>query len=71
MENNEKFNLSEALKNLEGLVNWFDDQDEVDVEAGLEKVKEGAKLIKESKSRLKEIENEFKEVKEDIQSEDI
>lgn len=71
MANKDKFNLSEALKDLEGLVSWFDDQDEVDVEAGLKKVKEGAKLIKESKSRLKEIENEFKEVKEDIKEEDL
>lgn len=71
MANKDNFDLSKALKDLEGLVNWFDDQTQVDVEAGLKKVKEGAKLIKESKSRLKEIENEFEEVKEDIKEEDL
>ncbi|HMB17621.1 MAG TPA: exodeoxyribonuclease VII small subunit [Candidatus Paceibacterota bacterium] len=62
------FNLSKALKDLKSLVNWFEDQDQVDVEEGLKKVKEGAELVKESKKRLKEIENEFEEVKKDIES---
>lgn len=66
MEKKENFN--ESLKKLEGIVTWFEDQNEVDVEKGLEKVKEGAVLIKESKKRLKEIENEFLEVKKEMDS---
>jgi len=66
---NEKFNLSEALNKLETLVNWFKDQEKIDVEKGLEKVKEGSVLLKESRKRLKEIENEFEEVKKDIEEE--
>ena len=63
-----KVNLGESLKKLEEIVNWFDVQKEVDVENGLEKVKEGVILIKASKARLKEVENEFEEVKKDLET---
>lgn len=59
-------NLNDNLKKLEEISKWFDDREEVDVEEGLEKVKEAAILIKESKERLKQIENEFEEVKKEI-----
>jgi predicted transcriptional regulator len=62
-----KTNLSESLKQLEHIVEWFDAQKDADVEQGLEKVREGAILIKESKARLSEIENEFEEVKKDLE----
>ncbi|MEA2098078.1 MAG: exodeoxyribonuclease VII small subunit [Patescibacteria group bacterium] len=62
----EKTNLSESLKKLEKIVNWFELQEEIDVEKGLEKVKEGVKLIKASKERLKKVENEFEEVKKEL-----
>jgi exonuclease VII small subunit len=61
--------LGEALKKLEGIVSWFDNQEEVDVELGLAKVKEGADLIKASKARLKEVENEFTVVKKELEKE--
>jgi exonuclease VII small subunit len=61
-----KQNLSEQLKKLQKIVDWFEDQEEVDVEKGLLKVKEGAELIKSSKKRLKELENEFEEVRKDL-----
>jgi len=57
-----KESLSENIKKLEGIVEWFETQEEVDVEKGLEKFKEGALLVKSSRERLKEIENEFREV---------
>lgn len=63
-----KTNLGESLKKLEAIVGWFDEQKEVDVENGLEKVKEGVALIKESKARLREVENEFEEVKKDLET---
>ena len=59
-------NLSESLKKLEGIAAWFENQEEVDVEEGLKKVKEGAMLIKSSRERLKEVENEFEEVKKEL-----
>ena len=62
----EKNKLKDSLKKLRDIIDWFDEQEEVDVEAGLEKVKEGVMLIKESRARLKKIENEFEEVKKEI-----
>ncbi len=61
-----KMNLTKNLKEIEEIVQWFEGQEEVDVEQGIEKVKAGAKLIKESKKRLQEIENEFEEVKKEL-----
>lgn len=59
-------NLNDTLKKLSGIVAWFESQNELDVEKGLECVKEGAELIKSSRERLTQIENEFKEVKKEI-----
>lgn len=63
-----KNNLNDSLKKLADIVNWFDEQKEVDIEIGLAKVKEGAQLIKTSRERLKAIENEFEEIKKDLDS---
>ena len=60
-------NLGENLKKLSQIVSWFESQPELDVEKGLDYVKEGAILIKASRERLKEIENEFQEIKKEIQ----
>ncbi|PIR07535.1 hypothetical protein COY65_03160 [Candidatus Jorgensenbacteria bacterium CG_4_10_14_0_8_um_filter_39_13] len=65
----EKNKLKNSLKKLEEIIEWFDKQEEVDVEAGLERVKGGVALIKESKERLKELENEFEEIKEELKKE--
>lgn len=64
-----KINLKESLSKLNSIVEWFDEQEEVDVEMGLEKVKEGAELIKDCKKRLSEVENEFKEIQREIDKE--
>lgn len=61
--------LKDSLKKLKDIVDWFDKQEEVDVETGLEKIKEGAALIKNSKKQLKELENEFEKVKEGLEAE--
>ena len=66
----DKNELKNSLKKLEDIVEWFDKQEEVDVEAGLEKVKEGVGLIKTSRERLKKLENEFEEVKKEIEEQD-
>jgi len=63
-------NLNDNLKRLSEITDWFDKQEEVDVEAGLEKVKEAVQLIKASKERLKKIENEFEEIKKEVDIED-
>lgn len=63
-------NLTETMKKLRDIAGWFEQQDEIDVEKGLEKVKEGAELIKASRARLKELENEFEEVKKKLGDEE-
>ncbi len=65
-----KKNLNENLKRLADIAQWFDSQEEVDVEEGLKQVKEAAELIKASKARLKDIENEFSEIKKEIEKEE-
>ena len=62
-----KFNLKESLGKLNDIVAWFEEQEEVDVEVGLEKVKEGAKLVKDCKARLSEIENEFETIQKQVE----
>lgn len=68
-EKRNSVNLTKNLKDLAKIAEWFDSQEEVDIEEGLKKVKEASSLIKESKERLKEVENEFKEIKRDIEEE--
>ncbi|MCH7604460.1 exodeoxyribonuclease VII small subunit [Patescibacteria group bacterium] len=70
MAEQEKENISKSLSELQEIVNWFEKQENVDVEKGLEKVKDGANLIKELRERLQKVENEFKEIKENLSSED-
>ena len=65
-----KINLKESLKKLDEIVNWFEKQDEVDVEAGLVRIKDGAELVKLCKKRLSEIENEFEQIKRDTGAEE-
>ncbi len=64
-----KKTLTDSLKNIQDIISWFENQEEVDVEKGLEKIKEGAKLIQESRTRLREIENEFEVVKSELEKE--
>ena len=64
-------NLDGNLKRLKEISEWFENQEEVDVEEGLENIKEAAVLIKESRKRLKQIENEFEQIKKDIDEEVI
>ncbi len=61
-----KNNLSENIKKLSQTAQWFESQEDIDVEEGLKKVKEAVEIIKESKKRLTEIENEFEKVKKEI-----
>ena len=63
MQKEEKNNISKSLKNLEEIVNWFEEQEDVDIEKGLEKVKQGAVVIKTLKKRLTTVQNEFNEIK--------
>lgn len=62
-------NLSDNLKKLSEITQWFEAQKEIDIEQGLEKVKKAVGLIKASKERLKAVENEFEEIKKEAEIE--
>lgn len=63
-------NLNHSLKKLAEITEWFDSQEELDVEEGLKKAKEASLLIKASRERLKKIENQFEEIKKDAEAEE-
>ena len=59
-------NLNDSLKRLAEISAWFNDQKELDIEQGLEKVREAATLIKTSRKQLDSLENEFKEIEKEF-----
>ena len=63
-------NLNDLLKRLSEITEWFDDQEEIDVEVGLGKVKEGAVLVRACKERLQQIENEFEKIRKEVERND-
>lgn len=58
--------LNAAIAELRSIAAWFEAQEEVDVELGLQKIKEGAVLIKDCRTRLKSLENSFEEVRKEL-----
>lgn len=62
----DEINLNDSIGKLRQIAEWFESQEEVDVETGLSKIKEGAILVKECKERLKDLENTFNEIKKDL-----
>ncbi len=66
----EKKEIGAELGKLEKIVQWFEAQDQIDVEEGLKRVKEGAELIKDLKQKIRKVENEFEEIKKDL-SDDV
>ncbi len=67
MANKEAGDFKKHLEEIGKILEWFDAQEELDVEQALEKIKKAAGLIKASKKRLVEVENEFKEIKKEIE----
>lgn len=61
-QKNTTFNFAEAVQKLEDITRWLQDHD-LDLEQGLEKVKEGKQIVDECKKNLLQVENEFIEVK--------
>jgi exonuclease VII small subunit len=61
--------INQNFKKLNKIIDWFESQEEIDIELSLKKVKEALEIIKESKKRLKKIENEFEEIKKEIKDE--
>jgi hypothetical protein len=61
--------LKKYLEDIKRISDWFEDQEEIDLEEALVKIREAGELIKLSKDRLVEVENEFKEIKTKIEAE--
>ncbi|MCK9578285.1 exodeoxyribonuclease VII small subunit [bacterium] len=58
--------LNQNLKSISKIVEWFENQEELDIEEGLKKAKEATELIKETKKLLKDAQNEFEEIKKEM-----
>lgn len=63
------FSLSQAMKQLEEINRWFQ-QDDLDLELALQKLKEAKGLLNQSQARLQEVENEFRSIKADLVEKD-
>ncbi len=59
-------NFGQLFKQLQQIVDWYDQQQELDIEAGLAKAKQAAELIKLCSRRLAQLENEFTKIKADL-----
>lgn len=67
MATKDKNNFKKHLKEIAGILEWFDAQEELDIEEALKKIKAAAVLIKASRERLKEVENQFIEIKREVE----
>ncbi len=61
-----KKKISDELQELQKIVDWFESQEEINLEDGLQKVKDGSKIIKHLKSQIEAAENEFEVIKKDF-----
>jgi exodeoxyribonuclease VII small subunit len=65
-----KNSLKETLQRLKEIIKELEEDDAVDVEAGLEKVKEGAGLVKDAREKFEKLENEFTDIRDDLNTEE-
>jgi len=59
------FDFATAMKELEEINRWFQDED-IDLDIGLEKLKRAKELILQCRDRLKNVENEFVKIKDEF-----
>lgn len=64
--NNKKANADEILKKLESIAEWFEEQNEPNIEEGLVKIEEASVLLRAGRERFREIENRFEEIRKDV-----
>lgn len=60
-----KFDFTKSIKELEEINRWFQNED-IDLDEGLTKLRTGKELIRKCRERLKEVENEFIEISKDV-----
>lgn len=61
-KSSKKTDFSEAFKELETIVAWFEDS-EADLEEGLKKFERGLELAGQCRARLKDVENKVSKIK--------
>lgn len=59
-------NFGKLMQQLQEIVNWYDQQQDLDVEEGLTKAKQATELIKLCSKRLNQLENEFVKIKNEL-----
>jgi exodeoxyribonuclease VII small subunit len=60
-----QFDFAASIAKLEEINAWFQNED-LDLDEGLEKLKTGKDLIKKCRARLREVENEFIDIKKEF-----
>jgi exodeoxyribonuclease VII small subunit len=60
-----KFDFTASIKTLEEINSWFQNED-FNLDEGLQKLKLGKDLIKKCRSRLLQVENEFVKIKQEF-----
>lgn len=60
--------ITRALSQLKEISEWFDSQENIDIDLAISKIKEGVKLVKICKEKLKVAENTFTELKKELKS---
>lgn len=56
-------NFAKAFEELEQITQWFDSQDQLDLDRGLKQFERGLELASELKKKLSEVENKVEEIK--------
>lgn len=58
-----EMDFASAFEELEHITQWFDSQEQVDLDEGLKKFERGLLLANELKKKLNEVENKVEEIK--------
>ncbi|MDG1950855.1 MAG: exodeoxyribonuclease VII small subunit, partial [bacterium] len=59
-----KLHFGEAFAELEQITEWFDSEENLDLDKGLKQFERGLELAGELKKKLNEVENKVEEIKE-------
>jgi len=61
----QRFDFTQSVNRLEEINSWFQNED-FNLDEGLQKLREGHGLIKKCRARLKSVENEFVQIKQEF-----
>lgn len=63
MATKKTFNFAQAYEEVEAITQWFDGDQNIDLDEGLKKFERGLELSSELKKKLEEVENKVEEIK--------